>query len=282
LIVHVHSTEFDRSGEHVNQAIYDIERRGMHGAVKIIAVSHLTKKIITDRYGVPAEKVEVIHNGIEPRSGDAPAYSASGRKTVLFLGRITMQKGPEFFIRAAERVLRQMNGVRFVMAGWGDLGPQMIELVAAMGLGRWVFFTGFLKGKEVDRAYRMADAYVMPSVSEPFGLTALEAIELGIPTVVSRNSGVAEVLSEGALKVDFWDVEDMAEKILLILNRPALAESPRRNGLAEVSRLRWADTAEKCVAVYHRCIESIENRQTGGVRTQLASHMPQRRTRAAV
>jgi glycogen(starch) synthase len=266
LVVHVHSTEFDRSGERVNQPVYEIERRGMHGAQAIIAVSERTKQMIVERYGVPAEKVRVIYNGIEPagsktRPGKpAPAAPGSnGEKTVLFLGRITMQKGPEFFVRAAERVLSKRNHVRFIMAGWGDLGPRTVEQVAAMGLGARVRFTGFLRGEEVHRAYRASDVYVMPSVSEPFGLTALEAIQHGVPVVLSKTSGVAEVLHRGALLVDFWDVDRMADRILSLLNHPELSEAVLRDGAVEVRRLTWDETARKCVAVYAEQVNTLIN-----------------------
>jgi glycogen(starch) synthase len=266
LVVHVHSTEFDRSGECVNQPVYEIERRGMHCARAIIAVSERTKQTIVQRYGVAAEKVRVVHNGIEParsktRLGE-PATAApngNGEKTVLFLGRITMQKGPEFFVRAAERVLSKRNGIRFIMAGWGDLGPRTVEQVAAMGLGARVRFTGFLRGDEVRRAYRASDVYVMPSVSEPFGLTALEAIQHGVPVVLSKTSGVAEVLPRGALLVDFWDVDRMADMILSLLNHPELSEAVLRDGAVEVRRLTWDAAARKCVEVYEEQVTTLIN-----------------------
>ena len=259
LVVHVHSTEFDRSGENVNVPVYEIERRGMHGAQAIIAVSERTKQIIVGRYGIAPEKVRVVHNGIEPAKPAAPAPSSNGDKTVLFLGRITMQKGPEFFVRAAARVLAKRNHVRFIMAGWGDLGPRTVEQVAALGLGARVRFTGFLRGEEVKRAYRAADVYVMPSVSEPFGLTALEAIQHGVPVVISKTSGAAEVLNRGALQVDFWDVDRMADLILALLNHPELSEAVLREGTAECRRLTWDEAARKCVAVYEEQTAPLKN-----------------------
>ena len=259
LVVHVHSTEFDRSGETVNQPVYDIERRGMHGAQAIIAVSHRTKQTIVERYGVAPDKVRVVHNGIDPAGPSSSAPNGNGEKTVLFLGRLTMQKGPEFFVRAAQRVLSKRNGVRFVMAGWGDLGPRTVEQVAAMGLGARVRFTGFLRGDEVRRAYRAANVYVMPSVSEPFGLTALEAIQHGVPVVISKTSGAAEVLRRGALLVDFWDVDRMADMILALLNHPELSEAVLRAGAAECRRLTWAEAASKCVEVYEEHVGTLKN-----------------------
>ena len=259
LVVHVHSTEFDRSGENVNRPVYQIERRGMHGSQAIIAVSQRTKQTIVERYGIAPEKVRVVHNGVEPARPAPSAPDGNGEKTVLFLGRITMQKGPEFFVRAAQRVLSKRNHVRFVMAGWGDLGPRTVEQVAAMGLGTRVRFTGFLRGDEVRRAYRAADVYVMPSVSEPFGLAALEAIQHGVPVVLSKTSGAAEVLPHGALLVDFWDVDRMADTILALLNHPELSEAVLRQGMAEVRRLTWAEAARKCVEVYEEHVSTLEN-----------------------
>jgi glycosyltransferase involved in cell wall biosynthesis len=262
LVVHVHSTEFDRSGECVNRPVYDVEYAGVHGARAVIAVSHLTKRILVERYGVDPGKVQVVHNGVEPNPPGRRAglpRSGNGEKTVLFLGRITMQKGPGFFVNAAARVCEKLGGVRFIMAGWGDMGPQMIEQVAAMGLSRWFRFAGFLRGAEVDQAYRHADVYVMPSVSEPFGLTALEAIQWGVPVILSKNSGVAEVLPHGALKVDFWDVDGMADRIVAVLRHPQLADALTRSAAAEVRRLTWDEAALKCVGVYLEHAGVIEN-----------------------
>jgi glycogen(starch) synthase len=250
LVAHVHSTEFDRSGEFVNKPVYDIEWAGMRAARAVITVSHLTKRTVVDRYGLPSAKVHVIHNGIVPADGAPREKTAGDGKSVLFLGRITMQKGPEYFVRAAAAVLERVRGVKFVMAGWGDLAPRIVEQVAAMGLGGSVLFAGFLRGRDVARAYRMADVYVMPSVSEPFGLTALEAIQHGVPVILSRNSGAAEVLQRGALKIDFWDVRDMADKIIAVLRSPALADTLRQHATEEVAALTWEAAAMKCRKVY--------------------------------
>jgi glycosyltransferase involved in cell wall biosynthesis len=259
LVLHVHSTEFDRSGEQVNPAVYDIERQGVHAADRIIAVSHLTKRILVERYDVRPGKVTVVHNGIEGAGlAPPPARRPHRQKVVLFLGRITMQKGPEFFLRSAARVLARMDHVKFIIAGWGDMGPQLVEQVAQMGLGRKVFFTGFLRGKQVEAAFRRADVYVMPSISEPFGLTALEAIRYGTPVIISRNSGAAEVLNRGALKVDFWDVDDTADKILAVLNSPTLAAELRHHATVELRRLTWDLAARKCVRVYGQMLAARE------------------------
>jgi glycogen synthase len=258
LIVHVHSTEFDRSGVNVDQRIYDIERRGMHGAIRVIAVSHLTKNIIVHHYGVEPSKVEVVYNAIESNGnghGHAEAPEKfqihNNEKLVLFLGRITMQKGPEYFLAAAKKVLEVMDNVKFVMAGSGDLIRRTIEMAAAMGIGHKVLFTGFLRGSDVEKVFKMADLYVMPSVSEPFGIAPLEAMSHDVPVIISKQSGVSEVLSH-ALKVDFWDINEMANKIIAVLRHPPLATVLREHGSFEVRRLSWTDSARACLGVYEQ------------------------------
>jgi glycosyltransferase involved in cell wall biosynthesis len=255
LIVHVHSTEFDRSGEHVNQTIYDIEREGMERADRVIAVSHFTRNVIIGRYGISGEKVEVVYNGVERNGG----WSLGGtgidndEKIVLFLGRITMQKGPEYFLQAAKKVLRVMDNVKFVMAGSGDLMHRSIEMAAELGIGHKVLFTGFLRGEDVQKIYNMADLYVMPSVSEPFGIAPLEALNHDVPVIISRQSGVSEVLVH-ALKVDFWDVNEIANKIVAVLKFPPLQMTLRSHGNFEVRRLRWKDAAAKCAKIYEETL----------------------------
>ncbi len=253
LVVHVHSTEFDRSGENVNQALYDIERRGMHEADRVIAVSAYTKGICVERYGVAGDKIDVVYNGIErdeQQPGEESAIAA-GDKIVLFLGRITMQKGPEYFISAAKRVLDKVQNVKFVVAGSGDQARSMIEQAAAMGIGHKVLFTGFLRGRDVERVFRMADCYVMPSVSEPFGIAALEAIHHDVPVILSKQSGVSEVLTH-VLKVDFWDIDEMANKIVAVLRHPPLSQTLRHHGTVELRWLTWDGAADKCVQTYER------------------------------
>jgi glycosyltransferase involved in cell wall biosynthesis len=260
LVVHVHSTEFDRSGEYVNQMIYDIERRGMHAAQKIIAVSYLTRNIIISRYGILGEKVEVVYNGVEQNGDNRAAFNkigiSSDEKIVLFLGRITMQKGPEYFLMAARKVLEEIENVKFVMAGTGDMMHRIIEMAAQMGIGHKVLFTGFLHGKDVQRVYEMADLYVMPSVSEPFGIAPLEALNYDVPVLISKQSGVAEVLTH-VLKVDFWDVTEMANKIIAVLKYPPLQLTLREHGNFEVRRLRWSGAAQKCLKVYNEIFQRV-------------------------
>jgi glycosyltransferase involved in cell wall biosynthesis len=260
LVVHVHSTEFDRSGEHVNQRIYDIERQGMHAATRIIAVSHLTQKIIASRYGVPDSQVEVVYNAIDTDGkrfcDQLPAAIGRDEKIVLFLGRITMQKGPEYFLAAAKRVLEVMDDVRFLMAGSGDMIRRTIELAAEMGIGHKVLFTGFLRGEDVDRAFRMADIYVMPSVSEPFGIAPLEALSHDVPVIISKQSGVAEILTH-VLKVDFWDINEMANKIIAVLRHPPLHAALREHGSFEIRKLSWRDSASRCMDVYRKTLVPV-------------------------
>ncbi len=260
MVAHIHSTEFDRSGEHVHQRVYDIERRGMHAAIRVIAVSNYTKSICTARYSLDPDKVEVVYNGVD--SGPQPADDdeiQSKDRIVLFLGRITMQKGPEYFIAAAKRVLEKVENVKFVVAGAGDMARRMIELAAEMGIGHKVLFAGFLRGKDVARVFRMADCYVMPSVSEPFGIAPLEAMSHDVPVIISKQSGVSEVLTH-ALKVDFWDIDEMANKIVAVLRHPPLADTLREHGRFELRRLTWDGAAQKCVGVYEGAARAMEER----------------------
>jgi len=256
LVSHVHATEFDRSGDAgINPAVYDIERAGVHAADRVVAVSRMTKEILVHHYGVDAGKIDVVYNGVDAEEAQPMSGGKIEKhdKIVLFLGRITMQKGPEYFIRAAARVLEKYEHVKFVVAGSGDMAVRMIEEAATLGIGHKVLFTGFLRGNDVDQVYRMADCYVMPSVSEPFGIVALEAVQNDTPVIISKQSGVAEVLSH-ALKVDFWDTDDMADKILAVLRYPPLSQTLREHGSMELRRLTWADSARRAVASYGRAI----------------------------
>ncbi len=260
LVVHVHSTEFDRSGESIHTQIYDIERRGMHAAARVVCVSHLTRKICEHRYGVPHDKITVVYNGIE-HDEDQPVVPPEvtiqrGDKIVLFLGRLTMQKGPEYFLGAARKVLDKFDRVKFIVAGSGDMASRTIQLAAEMGIGHKVLFTGFLRGKDVERVFRMADVYVMPSVSEPFGIAPLEAIRHDVPVIISKNSGVAEVIRH-ALKVDFWDTDEMANKIIAVLRHPPLGRTLREQADFEIRQLTWDGAAAKCTHVYRQAIADL-------------------------
>jgi glycosyltransferase involved in cell wall biosynthesis len=251
LVVHVHATEFDRTGDNVNQNIYDIERYGMHMADKVIAVSHRTKQTIVERYGVDPSKVEVVHNAIlkEQSVCKDQIQKNLNEKIVLFLGRITMQKGPEYFIEAARVVLNKINNVRFVMAGSGDLLPRMIERMAELKLLEHFHFTGFLDGERRERMYAMSDLFVMPSVSEPFGLTPIEAMLYNVPVIVSKQSGVSEVL-ENAIKVDFWDVQKLADSMIDVLTNTETARKAIEGISTELKAINWDDAAWKVISTY--------------------------------
>lgn len=252
-IAHIHSTEFDRTGGSVDPRIAHLEYEGLHAADHIVAVSGKTKHTVTSRYTVPEHKVKVIWNGIDQATApsstiDAPARLAmlkkAGYKLVLFMGRITIQKGPDYFVQAARRVIDRDPRVIFILAGSGDMEHQMMHLAATLGIADKVLFPGFLRGKEQHEAYTLADLFVMPSVSEPFGLTALEAMRLGTPVIISKQSGVAEAV-EHALKVDFWDIEKMADLILSVLESPALSAALSEKGKTDAAKLTWDRTADE-------------------------------------
>jgi glycogen(starch) synthase len=250
LVLHVHALEFDRSGENVNQAVYDIERFGMRHADRVVAVSQLTKQTIVTRYDVDPAKVEVVYNAVTSRSRQASGNRGTRRdKIVLFLGRITFQKGPDYFVEAAGKILQNRDDVRFVMAGSGDMAPRVIQRVAELRIGKRFHFTGFLTGAAVDRMYEESDIYVMPSVSEPFGISPLEAMCHDVPVIISRQSGVAEVLKH-SLKIDFWDVGELANKINALLDHPALREELVRQGARELENLKWGNAARRLTGIH--------------------------------
>jgi glycosyltransferase involved in cell wall biosynthesis len=240
LVIHVHSCEYDRSGNGANQRIVEIEQAGMDAADLVICVSHYTANVVASRYRIDPGKIRVVHNAVTRRDQHLEWHQGKAieEPVVLFLGRVTFQKGPDYFLQAAALVVREEPEVRFVLGGSGDMLPRMIETSAQLGLARNVFFTGFLRGDDVERMYAMADLYVMPSVSEPFGIAPLEAMALDVPVIVSRQSGVAEILQH-ALKVDFWDVRDMAEKILAVIRRPDLRKTLVESGREEVAQMSW-------------------------------------------
>ena len=250
LVVHMHATEFDRSGEHVNPQVYEIERAGMTEADRVIAVSNLTRNIVIEKYGIPASKVVTVHNAVRFSAKQAQSQERGvNDKIVTFLGRITYQKGPDYFVEAAAKVLRKTRNVRFVMAGSGDMLNHVIRRVAKLGIADRFHFTGFLKGDEVQRMFALSDVYVMPSVSEPFGISPLEAMKSNVPVIISKQSGVAEVL-DYAIKVDYWDVDALADAIYGLVKYPALAEMSSKKGRHEATNLRWEDAATEIINVY--------------------------------
>jgi glycosyltransferase involved in cell wall biosynthesis len=250
LVVHIHATEFDRVGENAGGAVFEIEKAGMMAADRVIAVSNLTRRIVIEKYGIPAEKVVTVHNAVEFNDAKGRGLERSiDDKIVTFLGRITYQKGPDYFVEAAAKVLKQVPNVRFVMAGSGDMFNHVIRRVAKLGIADRFHFTGFLKGDEVQQMFHLSDVYIMPSVSEPFGISPLEAMRSNVPVIISKQSGVAEVLKY-AVKVDYWDVDAMADAIYGLITYPALSKMFRERGQAEVNTLKWDKAAEAVARVY--------------------------------
>ncbi len=251
LVIHVHATDFDRSGGNVNPDVYNIEKRGMDAADKIITVSKLTQRTVIEKYGIDPSKVITVYNAVEPLKEALSEQKESNlpEKIVTFLGRITLQKGPEYFIEAADMVLKKMKNVRFVMAGSGDMMKKMVNLAASKKIMDKFHFTGFLKGDEVFRMLQMSDVYIMPSVSEPFGISPLEAMQSNVPVIISNQSGVAEILTY-AVKVDYWDIEAMADAIYGLLNYNGAHEFFKQYGREEVENLKWENAAQNVKDVY--------------------------------
>jgi glycogen synthase len=259
-VLHVHSLEYDRSGENVNAEILEIEKEGLQQADRLIAVSHRTEKIIVERYGISPKKISVVYNAVS-RSEAERIYQTERtgkQKMVLFLGRITFQKGPDYFVEAAARVLKVLPDVTFVMAGAGNMMEQMIERVGELGIGEHFHFTGFLQREEIERIFSLSDLYVMPSVSEPFGISPLEAMLYDVPVIISRQSGVAEILKH-ALKVDFWDVQEIAAKIITVLKYPALGGMMAEKAKEELRKIRWETAAERIVEIYREAVVDPTN-----------------------
>ncbi|HOO18900.1 MAG TPA: glycosyltransferase family 4 protein, partial [Paludibacteraceae bacterium] len=255
LVIHVHATEFDRSRGQVNPVVYDIEKRGMDMADHIITVSNLTRNIVIEKYHQDPRKITTVHNAVEPLP-DADSYVKTIRrdKIVTFLGRITMQKGPEYFVEAAQRVISKTKNVRFVMAGNGDMMYSMIDLVAKQRIADRFHFTGFLVGRQVYQMLADSDVYIMPSVSEPFGISPLEAMQVGTPTIISKQSGCAEILTH-TIKIDYWDIDGMADAIYAIVRSPAMYKSLHELGKMEVSNIKWENAAQKVKTIYENLLK---------------------------
>lgn len=252
LVCHIHATEYDRSGENINEQVGAIEYAGLHAADIVVAVSRRTRDTVVERYGVPPEKVKVVYNAVA-RHEASRHYTIPPRlkeeKRVLFLGRVTFQKGPEYFMEAARLVLEKIPNARFFMAGSGDMLPMLIRRAGQLRIGSRFHFAGFLRGEEVDRMFALSDLYVMPSVSEPFGITPLEAMLYDVPVLLSKQSGVSEIL-EHALKADFWDTRDMADKICAVLRYPCLAQELVKNCREEMKSIRWENAADQLLEIY--------------------------------
>ena len=256
LVIHVHATEFDRSGENVNPQVFNLEQLGMQQADAVMAVSNLTRNIVITRYGIDESKVFTVHNAVDFSGREEVSVKRTLEdKVVTFLGRITFQKGPEYFIEAAAKVLKRYPKVRFVMAGSGDMMNRMVKRVAKLDMGTRFHFTGFLRGEEVNQMYAHSDVYVMPSVSEPFGISPLEAMRTGVPVIISKQSGVSEVLSH-ALKINFWDVNALADSIYALLAYPALSKMLIQCGMDEVNSFSWDDTAKLVKSIYKKVLYS--------------------------
>lgn len=259
LVAHVHATEFDRTGGMgINEAVYDIEKDGLDRSDRVIPVGGIVQKTITEKYGISPGKIQVVYNGID--NANKPSISPGlinlkklGYKVVLFLGRITLQKGPDYFVKAAKIVSQYYPKAVFVVTGSGDMQAQMILEATNLGVIDKFVFTGFLRGAEKNSVYQAADVYVMPSVSEPFGITALEAVKNRTPVVISKQSGVSEVL-RSALKVDFWDVEELANKILAVLKYRSLPKDLKDGGVKELMNLTWDKSADDVMHIYQQLV----------------------------
>ncbi len=261
LIVHVHATEYDRSGEmYGNPLVHDIEYQGLMMADKIIAVSNITKSIIVQKYGIPADKINVVYNAIDAASlgyndYDQRTYKylealkAEGYTVVGTVTRFTIQKGLVHFIKAAARACEKYHKLVFLLAGDGEQRDELIRLSAELGIADKVFFTGFVRGKQWRDAYNVADIFVMSSVSEPFGLTALEAAHYDSALIITKQSGVGEIL-HNIFKYDFWDTDVLADQIIGIATSPALARTLKDNVKHEYARLSWGDVARQCMQIY--------------------------------
>lgn len=258
LVIHVHATDFDRSRGNVNPQVYAIEKNGMDYADHIITVSNLTRDTVINKYHIDPRKVTTVHNAVEPISKEIENIvpnKNTKEKVVTFLGRITMQKGPEYFVEAAAKVLERSKNIRFVMAGSGDKMVEMIGLAARHKIADRFHFTGFLKGKQVYEMLKSSDVYVMPSVSEPFGISPLEAMQVSVPTIISKQSGCAEILSN-AIKLDYWDIEGMADAIYSICTYPDMAEYLKVEGKKEVDEIKWEYAGLKVRDIYNKVLQA--------------------------
>ncbi len=259
LLVHVHALEFDRSGGSIsgNSEISSIEREGLVKADKIIAVSNYTRKKILSCYNIDPKKIEVVYNGVSREIDDGILGHKAGflknKKIIIFVGRLTIQKGIDWFLRAAQQVIKEEPQALFIVVGEGELKSQAIELAAELGISKYVIFTGFLSRKELSKIYRIASLYILPSVSEPFGIAPLEALKYNTPVILSKTAGVNEVLN-GALKVDFWDTRQMAEKIVAVFRYPTLYKQLIQDGKQDLIGITWDIAAKKVENIYENLI----------------------------
>jgi len=254
LVMHIHSTEFDRTAGWPNTMILNYEKLGLINSDLIIAISEYTKNILIDKYKIPSEKIEVVHNAINSTINiGLQEKEFTKEKIVLFLARLSIQKGADYLLKAAQKVLQNKKNVKFVIVGKGPMLKTLINLAISLDITDNVIFTGALSHEEVDKAYSFADLFVMPSVSEPFGLTCLEAIKNGTPVIISKQSGVSEVV-KNCLKVDYWDVDALASKIISVLDHDSLSQSLSENGFYDLRSLTWDKQADKVIAIYQKLI----------------------------
>ena len=256
LVIHVHATDFDRSRGNVNPTVYAIEKNGMDNADHIFCVSELTRQTVIHKYHQHPDKVSTLHNAVTPLEKeilDIVPKKIPGEKVVTFLGRITMQKGPEYFVEAAAQVLKKTRNIRFCMAGSGDMMNDMIRLVAQRGISDRFHFPGFMRGRQVYECLKASDVYIMPSVSEPFGISPLEAMQCDVPTIISKQSGCAEILDK-CIKTDYWDINAMADAIYSICNNESLYEYLKVEGRKKVDSITWEDVALRLRRMYEKVL----------------------------
>ena len=265
LVIHVHATDFDRSRGNVNPTVYSIEKDGMDHADCIMCVSELTRQTVINHYHQDPAKCIAMHNAVYPLSEEIQQIVAQRKpeserkeKVVTFLGRITMQKGPEYFVEAAALVLKRTRNIRFCFAGSGDMMNDMIELVARRGIADRFHFPGFMKGKQVYEIFRDSDVYVMPSVSEPFGISPLEAMQCGVPSIISYQSGCAEILHK-CIKTDYWDIHAMADAMYSICTNEGLYKYLQVEGKKEVDQITWEKVGERIYNAYNQVIEKYNH-----------------------
>lgn len=266
LVIHVHATDFDRSRGNVNPTVYSIEKDGMDHADCIMCVSELTRRTVIEHYHQDPAKCIAMHNAVYPLSDEVKQMVAQRKphterkeRVVTFLGRITMQKGPEYFVEAASLVLQRTRNVRFCMAGSGDMLNAMIEMAAEKGIADRFFFPGFMKGKQVYEVFRDSDVYVMPSVSEPFGISPLEAMQCGVPSIISYQSGCAEILDK-CIKTDYWDINAMADAMYSLCTNEGLYQYLQEEGIKEVDQITWEKVGKRIYDVYQQVLQNYNHK----------------------
>lgn len=253
-VAHIHATEYERSANMPNPEILAYEREGLEAADLIIAVSNKTKDIISNNYQIDPNKIRVVHNAVDITNKTRVGLEKKeGERIVLFLGRLAVSKGTDYLMEAAYKVIEKYENVKFVFVGKGNMMEYLINRSIELGIAKNVVFTGFMPNHEVDKAYRMADLFVMPSVLEPFGITALEAMRNGVPVLMSKQSGASEVVPN-SLKVDYWDIDEMANKILAVLQFNPLSQTLVEHGYNDLDKLSWENQAEEVKKIYLEAI----------------------------